>query len=44
MPPRLHFREKILEQTITILSQEGKASLVFTGEPGVGRTIVAFDL
>jgi ATP-dependent Clp protease ATP-binding subunit ClpC len=36
--PSLHSREKVIQQAISVLSQEGKASLVFTGEPGVGKT------
>ena len=36
--PSLHSREKVIQQAITVLNQEGKASLVFTGEPGVGKT------
>jgi ATP-dependent Clp protease ATP-binding subunit ClpC len=33
-------RDKIINEAIAVLSQEGKANLVFTGEPGVGKTAV----
>lgn len=33
-------RDKIIDQALAVLSQEGKASVVFTGEPGVGKTAV----
>lgn len=33
-------RDKIIDQAIAVLSQDGKANLVFTGEPGVGKTAV----
>jgi ATP-dependent Clp protease ATP-binding subunit ClpC len=35
-----HGREKVVQQAVTVLSQNGKANVVFTGEPGVGKTAV----
>ena len=33
-------RENVLQQAVTVLAQEGKSNIVFTGEPGVGKTAV----
>jgi ATP-dependent Clp protease ATP-binding subunit ClpC len=33
-------RETVLQQAVTVLAQDGKANVVFTGEPGVGKTAV----
>lgn len=35
-----HGREKVLQQAVTVLAQDGKSNVVFTGEPGVGKTAV----
>jgi ATP-dependent Clp protease ATP-binding subunit ClpC len=35
-----HGREKVLRQAVTVLAQDGKSNVVFTGEPGVGKTAV----
>lgn len=37
-------REKVIQQAITILCQDGKANVVFTGEPGVGKSAVVEGL
>ncbi len=37
-------REKVIQQAVTALSQDGKANVVFTGEPGVGKTAVVEGL
>jgi ATP-dependent Clp protease ATP-binding subunit ClpC len=36
----LYGRERVIQQAIAILSQDGKANVLFTGEPGVGKTAV----
>lgn len=33
-------RGRIIDQAIAVLSQDGKANLVLTGEPGVGKTAI----
>lgn len=33
-------RERVLQQAIAVLAQDGKANVLFTGEPGVGKTAV----
>jgi len=33
-------RERVLQQATTVLAQDGKANVLFTGEPGVGKTAV----
>jgi len=35
-----HGREKVLQQAVTVLAQDGKSNVIFTGEPGVGKTAV----
>jgi ATP-dependent Clp protease ATP-binding subunit ClpA len=35
-----HGRERVIAQAIAVLGQDGKANVVFTGEPGVGKTAV----
>ena len=35
-----HGREGVIQQAIAVLAQDGKANIVFTGEPGVGKTAV----
>ena len=35
-----HGREKVLQQAVTVLAQDGKSNVVFTGEPGVGKIAV----
>lgn len=37
-------RTAVIEQAIAVLSQDGKANVVFTGEPGVGKTAVVEGL
>jgi ATP-dependent Clp protease ATP-binding subunit ClpC len=35
-----HGREKVLQLAVTVLALDGKSNVVFTGEPGVGKTAV----
>src|SRR3974390_1451193 len=37
-------RTGVIQNAISVLSQDGKASVVFTGEPGVGKTAVVEGL
>jgi ATP-dependent Clp protease ATP-binding subunit ClpC len=42
--PKVFGRDRVIEQVVAILLQEGKASVVLTGEPGVGKTSIVEGL